>query len=39
VVNDKQKPPSKRDKRLADALKRNIQLRKAAQKPSDPKKN
>jgi hypothetical protein len=39
VVNDKQKTPSKRDERLAAALKRNIARRKAAKPPVDPKKN
>lgn len=39
MVNEKQKPPSKRDARLAEALKRNIQRRKAAKKAEDPKKN
>jgi hypothetical protein len=39
VVNDKQKPPSKREARLAEALKRNIARRKAAKKAPEPKKN
>ena len=39
VVNDKQKPASKRQQKLADALKRNIARRKAAQKPAETKKN
>lgn len=39
VVNEKQKPLSKKEQRLAEALKRNIALRKAAKKPADPKKN
>jgi hypothetical protein len=30
-------PPSSREKRLAEALKRNIQRRKAAQKPGEKK--
>jgi hypothetical protein len=38
VVNDKQKPPSTRKDRLAEALKRNIARRKAAKK-LPPKKN
>jgi hypothetical protein len=38
VVNDKQKPADKRAERLAEALKRNIARRKAAQRPP-PKKN
>ncbi|MGD9981731.1 MAG: hypothetical protein AB7T58_14165 [Hyphomonadaceae bacterium] len=38
VVNEKQKPPSKREARLAEALKRNIARRKAAKKPPDPSK-
>jgi hypothetical protein len=39
VVNEKQKPASKRAERLAAALKRNIGRRKAAKKPAEPKKN
>jgi hypothetical protein len=39
VVNEKQKPLSKREERLAAALKRNIARRKAAKKPAAPKKN
>jgi hypothetical protein len=39
VVNDKQKPPSKKAERLAEALKRNIARRKEAAKAADPKKN
>jgi hypothetical protein len=38
VVNEKQKPPSKREQRLAEALKRNIARRKAAKQPAKPKK-
>jgi hypothetical protein len=38
-VNEKQKPPSKKDQRLAEALKRNIARRKQATKAVDPKKN
>jgi hypothetical protein len=38
VVNEKQKPASKRQQKLAEALKRNIARRKAAQKP-ETKKN
>jgi hypothetical protein len=38
-VNEKKKPPSKKAERLADALKRNIALRKAAKKAAEPKKN
>jgi hypothetical protein len=39
VVNEKQKPPSKRAQKLAEALKRNIARRKAAQKPAETEKN
>jgi hypothetical protein len=39
VVNEKQKSPSKRAQKLAEALKRNIARRKAAQKPAETKKN
>jgi hypothetical protein len=39
VVTDKQKPPSKKAERLAEALKRNIARRKAATKTPNPKKN
>ena len=39
LVNDKQKPPSKKAERLAEALKRNIARRKAAKKAAEPKKN
>lgn len=39
VVNEKQKPPSKREGRLAEALKRNIARRKAAKKSAESKKN
>jgi hypothetical protein len=39
VVNDKPKPPKPRDQRLAEALKRNMARRKAAQKPAEDKKN
>jgi hypothetical protein len=38
VVNEAQKPPSKRAQKLAEALKRNISRRKAAQKPAESKK-
>jgi hypothetical protein len=38
VVNEKQKPPSKREQRLAQALKRNIARRKAVKKSTGPKK-
>jgi len=38
-VNEKQKPPSKKADRLAEALKRNIARRKQAKKAADPKKN
>jgi hypothetical protein len=38
-VNEKQKPASKKAQRLAEALKRNIALRKAAKKPVNPKKD
>jgi hypothetical protein len=36
-MSDKKPPPKPRDARLAEALKRNIQRRKAAQKPVKPK--
>ena len=39
VVNEKQKPGSKKAERLAEALKRNIARRKAAKNPAEPKKN
>jgi hypothetical protein len=38
-VNDKQKPPSKKDQRLAEALKRNLARRKQAKKTVEPTKN
>jgi hypothetical protein len=37
AMSDKKPPPNPRDARLAEALKRNIQRRKAAKKPPKPK--
>jgi hypothetical protein len=39
VVNKSQKQPQQRQKRLAEALKRNIARRKAAKTEPKPKKN
>jgi hypothetical protein len=36
-MSEQKPPPKPRDARLAKALKRNIQRRKAAQKPAKPK--